>query len=52
MAIQAIAAYAEKTYTSKIDVSLDVENGNQKHTFKVNPDNAILQQSYEVKTKK
>lgn len=50
MAIQAIGNYAEKTYSGKTDVSLDVEAGSNKHSFKVNKDNSIVQQTYEVKS--
>ena len=48
MAIQAIGAYAEKTYSDKVDVEMDVETDSKKHTFKVNKGNSIIQQTYEV----
>lgn len=48
MALQALGAYAEKAYSPNIQVSASIKNGDQKHTFEVKPENAIVQQSYEV----
>ena len=42
VALQALAAYASKAYSPQFDVTIDMTNGDDKHSFKVNPDNSLV----------
>lgn len=48
VALQALAAYAEKAYSPTFDVTIDMTNGNDQHQFRVSPANALVLQQYEV----
>jgi len=48
MALQALGAYAEKAYSPTFNLSIKVKNGGDTHQFVVNPQNAIVLQSYEL----
>jgi CD109 antigen len=48
MALQALGAYAERVFSPSFNVSVNMENGADKHTFAVTPENAIVLQSFEI----
>lgn len=48
MALQALGAYAERAYSPNFNLSLKVQNGPDSQHFSINPQNAIVLQSYEV----
>lgn len=49
VALQALAAFAAKTYSPQFDVTIDLANGDDKHSFSVKPDNALVLQQYQVR---
>jgi len=48
MALQALGAYAEKAYSANFNLTLKVQNGADSHQFVVNPQNALVLQSFEA----
>jgi len=50
LALQALGAYAEKTYSPDVTTKLSVKSGDIDRTLEVNKDNAIVQQSVDVIT--
>lgn len=48
MALQALGAYAEKAYSGNFNLSVKLQNGADSHSFTVNPQNALVLQSFEV----
>lgn len=48
MALQALGAYAERAYSPTFNVTIKAKNGADNQAFNVNPENAIVLQSYEV----
>ena len=48
MALQALGAYAERSYGAAFNITINIQNGADSHTFNVNPQNSLVLQSYEV----
>uniref|UniRef100_A0A914DPR9 Uncharacterized protein n=1 Tax=Acrobeloides nanus TaxID=290746 RepID=A0A914DPR9_9BILA len=48
VALQALGAYAERAYSPTFNVSIKARNGADNQAFSVNPENAIVLQSYEL----
>jgi carbamoylphosphate synthase large subunit len=48
MALQALGAYAEKAYSSSVNMTINVQNGPANFQLNVNPQNGIVLQSIEV----
>jgi hypothetical protein len=48
MALQALGAYAERSYGASFNITIKIKNGADSHTFNVNPQNSLVLQSYEV----
>uniref|UniRef100_A0A915JB84 Uncharacterized protein n=1 Tax=Romanomermis culicivorax TaxID=13658 RepID=A0A915JB84_ROMCU len=47
--LEALGAYAAKSYSPNVGAKLTSRNGDQKHTFDVTVDNAIVQQQLDLK---
>uniref|UniRef100_A0A1I8BTY6 NTR domain-containing protein n=1 Tax=Meloidogyne hapla TaxID=6305 RepID=A0A1I8BTY6_MELHA len=48
MALQALGAYAERSYGAAFNVTIKIQNGADSHTFNINPQNSLVLQSYEL----
>ncbi|CDW53810.1 A macroglobulin complement component family [Trichuris trichiura] len=48
VALQALAHYAEHTYTPNTNLAITIRNGDHKALFQVNSDNAIVLQTYQI----
>uniref|UniRef100_A0A915PMF3 Alpha-macroglobulin receptor-binding domain-containing protein n=1 Tax=Setaria digitata TaxID=48799 RepID=A0A915PMF3_9BILA len=48
IALQALAAYSAKVYTTELNVSILITNGEDKQNFTVTTDNAIVLQGYQL----
>lgn len=46
--LQALGAYAEAAYSSNIDMSFTVKNGEMKRSFTVKPDNSVVLQQFKM----
>ncbi|KRY75800.1 Antigen -like protein [Trichinella pseudospiralis] len=47
--LQALAAFAEATYSANVEMDVTVKNGNEEATFSINSKNSLVLQTYEIR---